>query len=546
MPGGPNGRREVPREAADDLDGIWVATALGDASSVPPTPLAWELVSGDVDLLAEALARRGAALPRKSRRLVAIGGHAYHAFLPLARAARELLPLDAELLSLAIAAEAREALTLEARAKPELSIAALVLLSRRIVSGVRQLEQRVLTHERDASQHYRWLVEMDLGILPDDALGTTIGECVAIQRATRALEIDASLDLVSGFASLTAFARRLKLEELAAFAAAALVPDALDFASVTPALSLWSGIAARGGALDADALVSLRREFVDAFGERGPREREPRAPRWSESPAHVERLIQSLVAADPSAGEARRRAARQAREERVDDAIARASFVDATTLRLLIQSLRRLVSLRSRLHVVRARTLAMLRTAALDVDRRLVRLAGTRPESAFFLSLPELMASTSRPAAEHAEHARARREAFRAACADAPPNPLQGHDALDARSKADGPSSKPLTGVGLGGSPVTGPITVAADFTAGLALSPGGVLVVRSLDPGWAPLFAIAGAVVSDAGGITEEGALAASALGVPLVLGVRSASERLAAAGNATVDARAGTVKEQ
>lgn len=538
MPGDRNGRRDVPRKAADDLDGIWVATALADAPSVPPTPLAWELVSDDVDLLGEALARRGSAVPRRSRRLLSIGGHAYHAFLPLARAARELLPLDAEQLALAVAAEARSALEADARREREPSLPALMLLSRRLINGVRRLEQRVLSHERDASQHYRWLVEMDLGILPDDALGTTIRECVAIQRASRELEIEATLDLVGGFAALYAFARRIALDAPVAFASAALVPDALDFASATPALTLWSELAAFDGPLDADRLARLRQSFIAAFGERGPREREPRSPRWAECPDAVERMIQGVFAASPGAGEARRKAARHAREQLIDDALSRASFVDAMTLRLLIESQRRLAALRSRLHVVRGRTLAMLRTAALDVDRRLMRLAGTLAETAFFLSLPELMHSTSHPAAEHAENARARREAFETARHETPPSAVVGRDTVPPSSRAPG-----FVGVGPAGAAVTGPLTLAPDFDAALALSPGGVLVVRSVDPGWAPLFASASAIVSETGGISEEGALLAATLGVPLVLGVRSAMSELRSGATVRVDPGSGSI---
>jgi pyruvate,water dikinase len=537
MPGGRNGRRDVPRKAADDLDGIWVATALADAPSVPPTPLAWELVSDDVDLLAEALASRGAALPRRSRRLLSIGGHAYHAFWPLARAARELLPLDAEQLAFAVAAEARSALD-DPRREREPSLTALVLLARRLINGVRRLEQKVLSHERDASQHYRWLVEMDLGILPDDALGTTIRECVAIQRASRALEIEATLDLVGGYAALVAFARRIGLDAPVTFASAALVPDALDFASATPALTLWSELVALDGPLDARALARLRQSFIAAFGERGPREREPRAPRWAERPDAVERLIHGVLAANPRTGEARCKAARHVREQRIDDALARAPFVDATTLRLLIGSQRRLAALRSRLHVVRARTLAMLRTAALDVDRRLMRLAGTLAETAFFLSLPELTHSTSHPAAEHAENARARRDTFDTARREAPPSAVLGRDAALPAGGLAG-----FVGIGPGGTDVTGPVTLAPDFDAALGLAPGGVLVVRSVDPGWAPLFAIASAIVSEAGGITEEGALLAATLGVPLVLGVRSAMSELGSGALVRVDPGSGSI---
>jgi pyruvate,water dikinase len=101
----------------------------------------------------------------------------------------------------------------------------------------------------------------------------------------------------------------------------------------------------------------------------------------------------------------------------------------------------------------------------------------------------------------------------------------------------------PLSGTGLGETEVTARATVAADFSSALELEPGGVLVVRSLDAGWAPIFPAVGAIVTDAGGVTDEGVLAACALGVPIVIGTRSATAELRTGDRTRVDPRAGTV---
>jgi pyruvate,water dikinase len=69
------------------------------------------------------------------------------------------------------------------------------------------------------------------------------------------------------------------------------------------------------------------------------------------------------------------------------------------------------------------------------------------------------------------------------------------------------------------------------------------VLVARSLDPGWAPILSAAAAVVTDVGGLTDEGVLAAGALGVPLVIGVRDALSQIRDGERLHVDPRAGTV---
>jgi pyruvate,water dikinase len=52
-----------------------------------------------------------------------------------------------------------------------------------------------------------------------------------------------------------------------------------------------------------------------------------------------------------------------------------------------------------------------------------------------------------------------------------------------------------------------------------------------------------AGAVVTDSGGLTDEAALTAAALGIPLVLGTREGTRRFTTGTLLHVDTRNGTV---
>ena len=536
MPEGPRGFRELDLTAARDLDGIWVAAGLSDAPGLPPTPLAAELVFDDVELLWAALDRRGASASRRARRLVSLDGFVFQPFLPLARAASELVPLDGEGLSLAIACEAREDVRRALRRRAVATRTGLALLVTRILRGLTRLEARVRAHEQDASQHYRWLVEMDLGILPDDALRTTISECIAIQRASRGLELQATLDLLGGYAALFALARRAEFDESEQFAAAALIPEPLELSSVTPALALLSALhaAPASGSASLHARVA---DYVAGYGDRGPCEREPFTPRWAESIPELEAALGLLDRVDVQQRDTRRLEAAHARRERLARAVAALPLIERVPLSALLGALQRLVLLRSRLHLVRARTLYMLRTATLDVDRRLRRLSGSEPGTAFFLRLRELTESTWRPDPRHVEAARERQVAWLLAREKPAPPALFGRDV--APRNANGA----LQGVGLGVGQVTARAKIARDFTAALTLEPGAVLATRSLDSGWAPILSAAGAVVTDVGGLTDEGVVAAGALGVPLVIGVRDALAQIRDGDRLHVDPRAGTV---
>jgi pyruvate,water dikinase len=78
---------------------------------------------------------------------------------------------------------------------------------------------------------------------------------------------------------------------------------------------------------------------------------------------------------------------------------------------------------------------------------------------------------------------------------------------------------------------------------AGARLEPGEVLVAPSTDPGWTPLFLTAGALVMEMGGMMSHGAVVAREYGIPAVVGVPGATERIKTGERVVVDGSAGTV---
>ena len=75
-------------------------------------------------------------------------------------------------------------------------------------------------------------------------------------------------------------------------------------------------------------------------------------------------------------------------------------------------------------------------------------------------------------------------------------------------------------------------------------MTPGDVLVCRSSNVSWIPLFTIAGAVVTDVGGALSHAAVVAREFGVPAVVGVGVAFERLRDGMLVEVDGDRGTVR--
>lgn len=98
---------------------------------------------------------------------------------------------------------------------------------------------------------------------------------------------------------------------------------------------------------------------------------------------------------------------------------------------------------------------------------------------------------------------------------------------------------------GVGASP--GTVTAAARVINGPAdfalLQPGEVLVCRSTEPAWTPLFARAVAVIAETGGRLSHAAIVAREYSIPAVLGVAGATTLIADGERLTVDGARGRV---
>lgn len=109
------------------------------------------------------------------------------------------------------------------------------------------------------------------------------------------------------------------------------------------------------------------------------------------------------------------------------------------------------------------------------------------------------------------------------------------------------PVPAPPTGAaaGVGGSPgtITGPARVVVGVDDFGKVRPGDVLVCPSTDPGWTPLLSIAGALVTEVGGVLSHAAIVARELSVPAVVGLEGACSRFTDGQLLTVDGSRGTV---
>lgn len=196
----------------------------------------------------------------------------------------------------------------------------------------------------------------------------------------------------------------------------------------------------------------------------------------------------------------------------------------------------------------------LLRRSMLEVGRR---VSPDDPTLALEASLDELLAALAGggPDVDAWGRRRTRRFAVRSSDAPrllgpppAPPPVLPGvlgsvlrvFDLFE-----DGAGDRqPLEGLGIGDVPCTGRARI---LTAGLDLDdfePGDVLVAPMTAPSCNVLLSIAGAVVTEEGGVMSHAAMMARELGLPAVLGVADATDLIPDGATVTVDPSEGQVR--
>jgi pyruvate,water dikinase len=121
-----------------------------------------------------------------------------------------------------------------------------------------------------------------------------------------------------------------------------------------------------------------------------------------------------------------------------------------------------------------------------------------------------------------------RKEAFRSYAALTPPRVLtsDGEVVAGAYRRDDVPAGA-LVGVPVSGGTVEGRARVILDM-ADADLDAGDILVTAHTDPSWSPLFVAIGGLVTEVGGVMTHGAVIAREYGLPAVVGVEQATERI------------------
>jgi len=124
-----------------------------------------------------------------------------------------------------------------------------------------------------------------------------------------------------------------------------------------------------------------------------------------------------------------------------------------------------------------------------------------------------------------------------------PAEPTSTVDRFDgARLASDDPNE--LRGNGASAGVVRGTARVALSPDDFGRIQPGDIIVCPSSNPSWVPVFAIAGGLVTNTGGVLSHAAVVAREFGLPAVVGTGDATARIVDGRMVEIDGTRGTVR--
>jgi pyruvate,water dikinase len=544
---------EAGKPEGGEDDTVWSCANLAEALPGVATPLTWSVAANFSELgFRRAFATLGAVVPRGTHFVANVHGRFYLNLTAFMRVAASVPGLDPATLLEMGGGEGAAILADQVHGVSRMGFyARLPLTAARFVREQVRLEGELASYERDATRARAAFEALDLGILTDDGVATTLRDLQRFLDRTGALMLTCASNALGSFVALKTLVARTEPTNATRLAEALTTGGALkgwgELESARPTIALVrvAEIALGDAPAKAALLATPTPRTLDAFpkgptrdalerwlaayGDRAIREAELATPRWREDPSfplqtlaiYVSRGDKGLVFAP----------ALQTIGARADDAMTaldqKLSFVERTALRHLVARSQKFSRYRERMRAWVTWVLGAIRVAAIEADRRLARRDPSLQDGdVFFCTIDEVLATLrGEPrsigrivALRRAEHARDL----------ARPDPATTFVGRPSRVRLESLGGPVMRGNAASPGVVQGPVRILADPSEAHRLHPGDILVTRTTDVGWTPLFLAAAGVVTELGGPLSHAAIVARELGVPCVVNAAGATARL------------------
>jgi pyruvate,water dikinase len=305
--------------------------------------------------------------------------------------------------------------------------------------------------------------------------------------------------------------------------------------------------------------------FMERYGMRGLGEIDLGRPRWQENPEHIMGVLQSYLQIDdpalsPDVVFARGAEVAQTAAEKLEAAVRQLprGHIKARLVHFAVRRYRALAGLREAPKFFAIRMMGVMRAGLLASGDEMVA-AGLleQGDDLFYLHVAELetlatefegwkagnphpsilttLQSSIRARRELCQRELRRKQIPRVLLSDGTVYYEGMHSAEAKEGQIIGDPVSP--GV------VEGNVRVVFN-PQGNHLEPGEILVCPGTDPAWTPLFLAAGGLVMETGGMMTHGSVVAREYGIPAVVGVHQATERLQTGQRIRVDGASGIIE--
>jgi pyruvate,water dikinase len=298
-------------------------------------------------------------------------------------------------------------------------------------------------------------------------------------------------------------------------------------------------------------------KFLDAYGHRGMKDLDMGYPSWGEDRSYVYQMIKSYLQFGPGdidpikqfeQSVARRRQLIKTAKERLSKNPGDRIFpVRRWLFQKMADVIHDCLPLRENEKFYGIRCFPGSRRIVLEIGRRYCEkgLLDDR-QDIFYLTVGEIMDVESGKFSEIGnikELLQKRKDDWHRQVDSDPPLIIRSDGRQWRNTNQKAQEGNVLRGVGASSGRVTGTARIIREPSQAHLFNKGEILVAPYTEPGWAPLFLMAKALVMEVGGALCHGAIVAREYGIPAVVGVNRATSEIKDGDQITVDGSSGEV---
>ena len=285
--------------------------------------------------------------------------------------------------------------------------------------------------------------------------------------------------------------------------------------------------------------------FLRDYGARGSSEIDMMMLRWYEEPLPLLQVIANYLKKEEGSHRVQQEKLEREREAATENILRKSKGLRARLLKRMIYVIYEAGGLREHHKFMAVRIFRVVKEILKKNAQALAKMKKlSDPDDIWYLNWAELFAIwdddtedlSALPAKRRADLARYQKLSPPMIITSDGETPVVRYQVKDAPAGA-------LLGNAVSAGVVEGVVRIILDPQKE-TLNPGEILVTVFTDPGWTPLFINAGGLIMEVGGVMTHGSVVAREYGIPAIVGVRDATQKLKTGQRVRIDGNRGFVE--